>query len=176
MINASGGSSRSGILGRFHFYASCIVRLRISSREAPTTLLTYLSSLLPTGTLLFSRLQELSWVEPQPCMSSMNITTLLSCSRITVLTLRFQDQSLITLTRGGRDFFAASVVELLQDVSAIVPNLRELTIHAPSVIPIPATAVLRFGSLRRANLHMSITGTSSVTLNFSLRTHDVVTF
>lgn len=146
---------------RFCFYAACIVRLRLSSVEAPTTLLAYLSSLLPQDTCLFPRLQELSWVESYLCMSSRNITTFLSFSHISILTLRFQDQPPVTVSGQGRDFFANAVVELLAHISTAVPALRELTLHAPSTIPIPASAVLRFDILRRANLHISLAGTST---------------
>ncbi|KAI0628589.1 hypothetical protein C8Q77DRAFT_1076648 [Trametes polyzona] len=123
---ASHNGDTDPVLNRFQFYANFVVRLRVVATEA------------------------------YPCLSSKSLNTFLYCSHISILTLRLQDQPSVAPTTQGRESFARAVVELLSDVSLIVPELRKLTIHAPSAVPIPASAVLCFSSLRHANLHVCI--------------------
>lgn len=149
------------VFKRFLFYANFVVRLRVNSNEAFASLFAFVSSLLPDGARLFPRLVELSWADPQPCisLSSRSLKMFLHFSHVSTLTLRLQDQPSITTTTQGREFYAHAVVDLLSDVSHIVTDLQELTVHAPSVVSIPASSVLCFSSLRRANLHVCISGT-----------------
>ncbi|KAI0654346.1 hypothetical protein C8Q70DRAFT_926109 [Cubamyces menziesii] len=137
------------------FYASCIKKLRISSARAPCSLLEYIASILPGGTLLPS-LQELSWIEDHPYVTPLEISTFLGSPHLRAIRMTFRDRLGAVEIPERRSFFSDSVVSACISVSIGAPNLQELSIICPSGISIPASTLKLFQNLQWANIQVTL--------------------